>query len=103
LNLDTVITLPEWWLPLLIGVVTPLLTGLITRVTASPATKAWIGVLLVAALSVIGSIVDADGAFVVRDVVATFVLALVTHQSTYSIEKAMGNGVHPVQKVVPGA
>jgi hypothetical protein len=99
---DTLITLPVWWLPILIGAVTPWLTGLIVKAEASKATKGWVATALVAAGTVLGSIIETNGQFLVRDIITTFVIALVTHQGTYGVEKALGNGVHPMLKAVPG-
>lgn len=68
---------------LLIGVVTPLLTGLIVKLRASSGTKAIVGLGLVAIGAGINFVVSANGVFALDDLVILVATTFVAHVSTY--------------------
>lgn len=90
------IHLEAWVVALLAGTVTPVITGLITKLQAHPGTKALIALLLTAVIAVINAIVNANGDFVLRDVVVLFVTTFVWHVATYfGVWKPVGSGAPP--------
>lgn len=92
----TSIQLNAWVIALLAGTVTPLLTGIITKLEAHPGTKTLIALFLTAAAAVIAAIVNANGMFQVRDVIALFVTTFVWHVATYfGVWKPVGSGAPP--------
>jgi hypothetical protein len=90
------IQLEAWVVMLLSGTLTPLLTGLITKLQAHPGTKALIALLLTAISAVVNAIVLANGEFLARNMIILFVTTFVMHVATYfGVWKPVGNGVAP--------
>jgi uncharacterized membrane protein len=77
------ISLSPLVISLLIGAVTPLLTGLIVKLKAASGTKALVGLGLVAAGAGVNFVVAANGVFALEDLVILVAATFVTHVSTY--------------------
>lgn len=101
-----VIILEPWVVPLLAGTVTPVLTGIVTRFTASPATKALTGVVLAAlasALLEIFKVVSSDAGFEIRDAAVMFVVVFAAHVvSYYGLWRPIGDGGAPGARQTKG-
>ncbi len=95
-DVSTQITLAAWVVALLGGTVTPLLTGLITKLEAHPGTKAFVALVIAAFIAVIDAITLAQGTFVVQDMIILFTVTFVMHVSTYyGFWKPVGSGAAP--------
>jgi dolichyl-phosphate-mannose--protein O-mannosyl transferase len=96
MEFSTKIELAAWVVALLAGTVTPVLTGLITKLNAHAGTKAFIAVLLTAGVAIIDAIVVAKGEFILQDIVILFVMTFTWHVATYfGVWKPVGGGVAP--------
>lgn len=93
------ITLAAWLVSFLGGTAVPVLTGLATKLQASPGLKAIVGLALAAAVTVIATIVDGQGVFEPRTTLVLFVTTFVTHVTTYyGLLKPIGGGAAPGAK-----
>lgn len=96
MDFSTKIELSAWIVALLAGTITPVLTGIVTKLEAHPGTKALIAVMITAVISVINAITLANGQFIFQDIVILFVTTFVWHVATYfGIWKPIGNGTAP--------
>lgn len=77
------IQLDAWVVALLAGTISPILTAILTKLSATPGLKALIALLVTAVLAVVNAIVFANGEFLVRDMVILFVVTYSTHAVTY--------------------
>jgi len=95
-DFSTRIELAAWIVALLGGTLSPVLTGIVTKLQAHPGTKAFIAVLITAAIAVIDAITLAHGEFILQDIVILFVTTFTWHVATYfGVWKPVGNGVAP--------
>lgn len=79
---------------ILIGIVTPLLAGLMVKLQASSGIKAFVGVVLVAVNAVVSWVVQVDGSFHWEQFTLVTFTAFATHVFTYlGIWKPAGGGV----------
>jgi dolichyl-phosphate-mannose--protein O-mannosyl transferase len=97
------VTLQPYVVALLAGTITPLVTGLITKLSAAPGVKAIVSLVLVAVVTVINTVVTNDGHFLVRDLVILFFTTLVAHMASYfQIWEPIGKpGTTWTQEVTP--
>lgn len=96
------ITLQPYVVAIIIGTITPLLTGLITKLGASDGVKAIVSFVLIAIATVLNQIVHDNGTFVWRDTIILFATTLVMHIATfYGIWSPMGHGPAPTAKLLP--
>lgn len=90
------IHLEAWVVALIAGTVIPIVTGLITKLSATPGTKALVAFFLTAVVAVFDAIVLAGGTFVVRDTVVLFVTTFAWHVAAYyGLLKPVGGGAAP--------
>jgi hypothetical protein len=93
------IHLEAWVVALIAGTLIPLVTGLITKLSAQPGTKAIIALALSAAVAVLNAIVVAQGEFLVRDITILFATTFTTQVVTYlGLWKPVGGGASPGAK-----
>lgn len=78
------ITLEPWVVAIIIGTITPLITGLITKLSASSGLKALVNLVLVAVGTVLNLIVTNGGVFVVRDALVLFACTFVANVASYA-------------------
>lgn len=78
-----IVTLQPWIIAILVGTITPLITGFVTKLSASSGVKAIVSLVLVAIGTVINMIVTNNGVFTVRDAVVLFATTLVAHMASY--------------------
>lgn len=101
-TMPATVTLEPWVVAILAGTVTPLITGLITKLGASSAVKAITGFVLVAIAAVINTILNSNGMFVVRDVVILFATTFVMHVAMYAgVWKPLGGDGAPTAHIKP--
>lgn len=92
-------TLSPWILAIVTGTVTPILTGLVTKLGASSPVKALTGFVLMALGTVINLIVTNNGTFVIRDAIVLFATTFVVHAAMYlNLWKPVGGGAPPGAK-----
>lgn len=94
------IQLDPWILPILVGTLTPILTGIVTRFDARPGTKAITGLVIAglaaAAIEVVNWLTTTGGSFQVRAVAVLFLATFATHLATYyGIWRPVGGGAAP--------
>lgn len=75
--------LDPWLVTIIGGTLIPLLTGLITKVTADGGTKVLVNALLAAALAVANTLVNTDGVYVLRDLLTLFFTTLIVSIAMY--------------------
>lgn len=91
-DLSSEIQLSPLVISLLIGTVTPLLTGLIVKLQASSGVKSVVALVLVAVGSGINYVVSNDGNFDLASLLVLVFTAFVAHVSTYyGVWKPIGN------------
>lgn len=97
------ITLAAWLVAFLGGTAIPVLTGLATKLEASPGTKAVVGLALSAAVTALATIVDGQGVFEPRTSLMLFASTFVTHVCAYyGFLKPVGGGAAPGAKATAG-
>lgn len=79
----TAIQLSAWVVALLGGTISPVLTGLVTKLGASSGTKALMALIITALIAVVDAVVNANGAFNPSALVTLFVVTFVAHASSY--------------------
>jgi hypothetical protein len=93
------IHLEAWVVALIAGTLTPIATGLLTKLSAQPGMKAFVAFLLTATIAVFDAIVVAGGQFIVRDTIILFVTTFAWHAATYfNVWKPLGGGAAPGAK-----
>lgn len=98
------ITLAAWLVALLGGTVVPILTGLATKLSATPGTKAVVGLLLSTAVTLVAAVVNARGVFVAEELAVLFATTFTAHVTTYyGLWKPVGGGAAPGAKATAGA
>jgi phage-related holin len=98
----TTVTLQPYVIALLVGTVTPLLTGLITKLGASNGLKAFTSFVLIAIATVVNQVVSMNGTFNVRDTIILFFTTLVAHAASYlQIWEPLGEGKAPTATWLP--
>lgn len=78
------VTLEPWVVAILVGTVTPLITGLLTKLSAASGVKVLVNVVLVALGTVLNLIITNNGTFVVRDVIVLFACTFVANVASYA-------------------
>jgi hypothetical protein len=93
------ITLAAWLVSILGGTAVPVLTGLATKLQATPGKKAIIGLALSALVAVLAMIANGNGTFIVAEAVTLFASTFVAHVTTYyGLWKPVGGGAAPGAK-----
>lgn len=94
--MDTVV-LPDWlYVPLIAGSLTPILTGVLTKLDAHPGTKALVAAILTGLVAVIDSIARHGSAFQPAEMLVLWVTTFAWHCAAYfGILKPAGGGVAP--------
>jgi len=91
--MDTIVVPDPTLILILIGAVTPLITGLLTKASASGTVKSLVAVALTLVGAVITWVIEHDGGFTVKEFVVWFAIVFVTHVATYyGAWKPIGGG-----------
>lgn len=103
MELSTSITLSAWVVAFLGGTAVPVLTGLATKLRASPGRKAFIGLALSAVVAVAASVVNGGGVFELDKLIPLFVTTFLMHVSSYyGWWKPVGGGAAPGAQATAG-
>lgn len=97
---ETVITIPPVWLPIVVGILTPELTGLATKLSASSGTKAIVGLVVV----IVGVLVERliSGPITGQQLWELFQATAVTHVVAFwGLTRHLGGGATVTQRATP--